>query len=69
VEHQAQQTRARIRLNVCYGYLKLHNWNNAAHWLIAALRANPRVLFERRWFALAFARLKNQWQRRMRGIS
>ena len=67
VQQQAQQTRARIRLNVGYGYLKLHNWVAAAHWFIAALRANPLVLFERRWFALAFARLKNRRQHQLRG--
>jgi glycosyltransferase involved in cell wall biosynthesis len=65
VYHQAQMTRARIRLNVGYGYLKLHNWKKAAYWLFTALRANPLVLFERRWFVLAFARLRNQWKRHM----
>ena len=65
VRRQMLRTRASIRLNVCYGQLKLHRYNMAARWLVKALRDDPFVVFQRRWLDLAIARLA---ARRTRGL-
>jgi glycosyltransferase involved in cell wall biosynthesis len=63
VRRRLRRTRARFRLQVFYGSLKLHQWNAARRWLAAALSDDPLVIFERRWLDLAVASLKRRLRR------
>jgi glycosyltransferase involved in cell wall biosynthesis len=46
------KARANISLHVFYGYWKSHRWTEAGYWFFRALRYDPLVLFQRRWFDL-----------------
>lgn len=62
LQRKARRARAQIALRAAYGFAKVSQWQLAGHWLGVALRNDPRVFFERRYFDLALASL----QRRLR---
>lgn len=55
VQLQARKVRSRIALHAFYGYLKLQRWQKAMRWLALALRNDPVVLLDRRWWDLGVA--------------
>lgn len=52
---QERKTRSAVCLHAFYGYLKSRHFLQAGRWFIRAMQADWRVLFQRRWFGLAWA--------------
>lgn len=63
IDQQARHAKSRICLHASYGSLKKQKWGQAIHWLWLGMKHDPFVMFERRWFTLAYAgmirRLRN----------
>ncbi len=57
---KARKTQSLISLHAFYGYYKKRNIRISAHWLIRALKNDPTILFQSRWFNLALARLSRR---------
>ncbi len=55
LQEQERKTRSLVCLYAFYGFLKSKRYLQAWHWFQQALRADWRVLFQRRWFDLARA--------------
>lgn len=60
IQMKAQQAKSRISLHAFYGYAGERRWAAAMQWLWRGLRHDPLVLFERRWFELAWAGLRRR---------
>jgi glycosyltransferase involved in cell wall biosynthesis len=60
IKRRARQTRSAISLHIFYGYLKKKNLQASAHWLAQAVKYDPLIFFQRRWFDLAWARITRQ---------
>jgi len=56
-DRKSRRARSNICLHAFYGDFKAHHWRDAFSWLSKALRYNPLVLFQRRWFDLMYASL------------
>ncbi len=58
VKRQVRQTKARICLHGFYGDFKRRKWHCARNWLKVAIVNDPLSILDRRWLALAWARLQ-----------
>lgn len=57
VGRQARRGRSVVSMYAFYGSLKHRRWAQAWRWLLRANRADPAVMFQRRWLDLAFGGL------------
>ncbi len=64
IQHLARVAKSRISLHAFYGYWKQRQWQPAIRWLWQGIIHNPLVLFEKRWFDLAWAGLIRRIRRR-----
>ncbi len=58
IERQVRYTKARICLHGFYGDFKSRKWRSAQGWLKEAILNDPLSIFDRRWLALAWARIR-----------
>lgn len=57
---RARRTRSAISLHAFYGFLKKRKLSHAGLWFWQALKQDPTILFERRWFDLAWASISRR---------
>lgn len=58
LRRQARTGKSILEMYAFYGRFKQKRWLDALRWFARAHASNPLVLFKRRWFDLALARLK-----------
>jgi glycosyltransferase involved in cell wall biosynthesis len=60
IQSKARRTRARFCLQAFYGELKNREWREAFHWLLKALRNDPRSFLDRRYFELGLSNIRRR---------